>query len=85
MMTIGKRIKRIRDDFGFSQKELAELTGINDEIIAMIEDDNYKKFSFFQLIMIAKALKVDYHYLLDKESEIEKPTILWCTPGKDGI
>lgn len=55
---VGHNIKRIREDMGFTQKDLATLTGLTDKAISEIESGktNPRRSS---LKIIAEALKCD--------------------------
>jgi len=57
-MSLGSRIKQYRKDKGYTQKKLAEETGIAEITIRQYEADKYKP-KFEQLVKLAAALDVD--------------------------
>lgn len=67
-MTIGQKIKKLRESKGLSQKALGELAGISDSIISAYEKDK-KKPGRDTVIKLAATLNVDVNYLINDEVE----------------
>ncbi|QEH69759.1 helix-turn-helix domain-containing protein [Cellulosilyticum sp. WCF-2] len=67
-MTIGQKIKKLRENKGLSQKALGELAGISDSIISAYEKDR-KKPGRDTVIKLAAVLNVDVNYLVNDEVE----------------
>lgn len=57
-MSIGKRIKEIRNLRGLTQKKLAELSGVSEISIRKYEADS-RNPKYEQLLKLAQTLKVD--------------------------
>lgn len=55
---IGKNIKRIRQEKGLTQVQLAELTNYSEGTIANIENNSYQTFSIEFLYVVSKKLQV---------------------------
>jgi len=64
---IGKKIKRIREQKGFSINELSEKAGVSKSYLSYIERGIQKNPSLQVLSKIAKTLDITVDYLLDKE------------------
>lgn len=58
-VSVGDRIRELREVNGLSQYKLAQITGINRSTIKRYEDNFITKISFENLIKIAKALGAD--------------------------
>lgn len=58
-VSVGDRIRELREANGLSQYKLAQMTGINRSTIKRYEDNFITKISFENLIKIAKALGAD--------------------------
>lgn len=58
-ITVGDKIRELREAEGLTQYRLAQLTGINRSTIKRYEDNFITKISFENLIKIAKALGAD--------------------------
>lgn len=58
-VSVGDRIRELREANGLSQYKLAQITGINRSTIKRYEDNFITKISFENLIKIAKALGAD--------------------------
>ena len=67
-MTIGINIKRLRERFGYSQSELAELTGIPQALICYYENDA-RTPSVFNARKLAEVFKVTIEQLMDGKEE----------------
>ena len=69
-MTIGQRLKKVLNDRGMMQKELAEKIGVNEMAISRYIHGG-RMVSVSILIDICKALNISADYLLGL-SEVEK-------------
>ena len=58
-MTVGDKIRELREAEGLTQYRLAQLTGINRSTIKRYEDNFITKISFENLIKIANVLNAD--------------------------
>lgn len=67
-MTIGEKIKKIRQLYGYTQAELASLSALPLATIKQYES-NRRTPKDFQLTQIANALGVSYEYLSDHNIE----------------
>ena len=55
---IGKNLKRIRQEKGLTQVQLADLTNYSEGTIANIENNSYQTFSIEFLYVVSKKLQV---------------------------
>lgn len=68
-MSIGVRIKRLRESFNFSQPELACRLGISQTTLCNIESDKCKKIDFLLVVKVCQEFDVTFDYFLkDKQS-----------------
>ena len=58
-ISVGDRIRELREANGLSQYKLAQMTGINRSTIKRYEDNFITKISFDNLMKIANALGAD--------------------------
>lgn len=58
-VSVGDRIRELREANGLTQYRLAQLTGINRSTIKRYEDNFITKISFENLIKIANVLNAD--------------------------
>lgn len=70
-MSIGKNIKKIRKERGFTQKELAEKCNLSRSYLADLERDRYNP-SLDTLSVIADNLGVKVSVLLGENEEVHK-------------
>lgn len=63
-ITIGDRIRELREAQGLTQYKLAQITRINRSTIKRYEENYIKKISFDNLLKIANALDADVTYFL---------------------
>ncbi|WP_432405569.1 helix-turn-helix domain-containing protein [Wukongibacter sp. M2B1] len=69
---LGKNIKKYRKKLGLSQEDLADKMSISRSYLSKIEAPNYvKSFSIETLFLLAEALGVQAHKLLEFENEEE--------------
>ena len=57
-VAVGKNIKKIRKEKGYTQVELADLVHYHEGTIANIENSSYQTFSLEFIYMLSKELKV---------------------------
>ena len=76
--TVGQRVRRLREERGLTQEELAEKSGVSLRIIAGIELGRIRVFGDF-LVPIAEALDVKPEYLRigGDESKADPPNRLY--------
>lgn len=63
-MTIGEKIRAVRLEKGFSQRELQQRSGVERNFISLVEN-NHRSPSFKTLVRIAEALGVSVGYITD--------------------
>ena len=63
-MTVGDRIKEIRNQLGWSQEELAKRAGYNDKTAISKLEHSDNRITLKQVKRIAKALDVEASYLM---------------------
>ena len=78
-MTIGQRIKYLREKRGFSQRFLARQAGIPQPVIQRFEagSRNAENMSVTSAKRIARALGVSVDYLIGMYDEDEDPVPTW--------
>lgn len=57
-VAVGKNIKKIRKEKGYTQVELADLVNYHEGTIANIENNSFQTFSLEFLYLLSKKLKV---------------------------
>jgi transcriptional regulator with XRE-family HTH domain len=65
-MTLGDRVKRLREARGWSQLRLSEATGINNSVISRIESNDKKTFDDNIITKLADVFEVSTDYLFGK-------------------
>ncbi|MGG3468156.1 helix-turn-helix domain-containing protein [Neobacillus pocheonensis] len=78
---IGERIKKLRDEKGYSITELAELANISKSYLSYIERNLNKNPSIHFLMKLAKTLDVSMEYLLTGMNQTDDHTM--NSNGKD--
>ncbi len=63
LINIYKNIKKLRLEKGYSQAKFAELTGLSEDYISLIENGK-RTPSLKRLIIIAEVLEIDAYKLL---------------------
>ncbi len=63
-MSLGSRVRKLRDRKGLTQRELAELAGVRQSHISLIENDRRPNVTAIVAADIARALGVSLEYLL---------------------
>jgi transcriptional regulator with XRE-family HTH domain len=70
-MSIGVKIKRLRETFNFSQPELAHRLGISQTTLCNIESDKCKKIDFLLVVKVCQEFDVTIDYFLkEKQSSL---------------
>ena len=64
LIQLGKRVRALREQRGISQEALADLADIHRNYISQIEGGK-RNLSFFNVVKIARALKVTPSKLLE--------------------
>lgn len=62
--SMGQRIKRLRDARGWTQGQLAELTGVTVSAVSQWELDLTENVKLVPFLRLAKVLETDPHYLV---------------------
>jgi Zn-dependent peptidase ImmA (M78 family)/DNA-binding XRE family transcriptional regulator len=76
-ITIGKRLKKVRDTLGFTQKEVSDMMGFNDyQTLSSIEDGS-RKLKATELARLAKIYLRDISYFLTPRQEEANVVVLW--------
>lgn len=70
-MNFGRLLKKIREDKGLSQNQLAKLAGLTSSAISQFES-NLRKPSFEAIISLSKVLEVSADYLLGIKNDGDK-------------
>lgn len=66
-ITLGSRIKNARKAKGYTQKYLADLCGVSQQTISLIERDKYKSLPHLSTLkLICNALDIAFNDLLDE-------------------
>ncbi len=69
-MTIGKRIRKLREIKGYTREQLAEMADISVNFLYEIERDK-KGFSALILFSISEALGVSMDYIMTGDGEVD--------------
>jgi DNA-binding XRE family transcriptional regulator len=85
METMGQRIKRMRDQRGWSQTELADLVGVTFSAVSQWERDETENVKLLPFLRLAKLFDTDPHYLVfgpgRGAAELSKPVqVFEATP-----
>lgn len=72
-MNFGKKLKRLREDMGLTQTELAEKLGVSLKTISRYEVNGMRPRSRKTYNEIANLFKVDASYLLVDENDYKVP------------
>ncbi|MGD6776548.1 helix-turn-helix domain-containing protein [Sutcliffiella horikoshii] len=73
---LGERLKRLRKRKGYSLSELSELAGVSKSYLSYLERNIQTNPSLQFLNKIAVTLETDLEFLLNGESENDKPEVL---------
>jgi transcriptional regulator with XRE-family HTH domain len=66
-MSIGVKIKRLREKNNWSQPELAYRLGISQTTLCNIESDKCKKIDFLLVVKVCQEFDVTFDYFLKKQ------------------
>src|SRR4051794_2060748 len=69
-ITIGDRLKSIREDHALTQEELAVRAGLSRDIIAKLEQNRRLTARLTTLVKLANALDVDLSHLTDRRDRM---------------
>jgi transcriptional regulator with XRE-family HTH domain len=69
--SLGERLRRVREDRGWSQVELSKRCGVNHIVLSRIETKVNKDVNGKTLRKLAKALRVSGDYLLGLKEDME--------------
>jgi len=69
-MTLGERVKSLREREGMNQKELADASTISQATISRIESGQIEELKSDALIKLAEVLKVTVDYLIGKTNKM---------------
>ena len=73
-MSLGSRVRQLREKKGLTQRELGQLAGVQQSHISLIENDRRPNVTAVVAADIARALGVSLEYLLDLRLD---PEIRW--------
>jgi transcriptional regulator with XRE-family HTH domain len=72
---IGKKIKKLRQEKGFTLQELSEKTGLSKGLISQIENEQVSP-PISTLMKIANGLSVEISYFFEQDEPTEKITVV---------
>jgi transcriptional regulator with XRE-family HTH domain len=75
-MSLGEKVKTLREKKGMNQKEVAEASGITQATISRIESGQVKELKSEALKRLAGALGVTVDYLVDKTDKLTPNDII---------
>jgi transcriptional regulator with XRE-family HTH domain len=64
METMGQRIKRMRDQRGWTQGQLADLVGVTVSAVSQWELDQTENVKLLPFLRLARLFETDPHYLV---------------------
>lgn len=86
METMGQRIKRMRDQKGWTQGQLADLVGVTVSAVSQWELDQTENVKLLPFLRLAKLFDTDPHYLVFGQGrgaqELSKPVQATRKPPK---
>jgi len=73
-MSVGFKIRKLREEKDYSQPHLASLLGISQSELSKIENEQTKKIDFLLFYKVCKELDVDFRYFTESNqiNNIEK-------------
>lgn len=74
--TLGKRVRRLREERGLSASRLGQLAGIRENSIYKIESGDTKQPEFSTGLRLARALRVSPDYLAGLERDVQSDLIV---------
>ncbi|MEU8270013.1 helix-turn-helix domain-containing protein [Sphaerisporangium sp. NPDC049002] len=69
--TIGKRLRSLRLDRGYSQQELANRAGVSLDLVSLLERDVRESMSWASMVKLARALDVDPGVIAGKKPALD--------------
>ncbi len=75
-MSLGEKVRALRDKKGMNQKQVAEASGITQATISRVESGLVKELKSEALRRLAEALGVTMDYLVDKAENLTPSDIL---------
>ena len=75
-MSLGEKVKALRDKKGMNQKQVAEASGITQATISRVEGGLVKELKSEALRRLAESLGVTMDYLVDKTENLTPSDIL---------
>ena len=64
METMGQRIKKMREQRGWSQTELADLVGVTFSAVSQWERDETENLKLLPFLRLARLFETDPHYIV---------------------
>ena len=80
--TVGDRLKKLRVEFGFTQKQLADYLGFKQSQIAKLEQDE-RKLKISSLDKLCDLYNCDEKYILEGQGRYEKPIFAFRSNKRD--
>lgn len=84
-MTIGNRIKQLRQSLGMTQEELAELTGYKSRSSIQKIESGERDITQSTIVLFAKALQTTPSVIMGWEEEKNPPDVLDVHAGDDAF
>ncbi|MBB2913165.1 transcriptional regulator with XRE-family HTH domain [Streptosporangium becharense] len=70
--TLGKRLRTLRLERGYSQQELANRAGLSVDLLSLLERDVRESMSWASMVKLARALDVDPGVIAGKKPALER-------------
>lgn len=80
--SIGERLKKLRQDYGFTQKQVADYLGFKQSQIAKLEN-NERKLKSYSLNKLCELYNCSYEYILKGEGEYSKSEFAFRSNNKN--
>jgi transcriptional regulator with XRE-family HTH domain len=84
-MAIGSRIRRLREELGINQQELADRADLTQATISRIESGRVEQLKSDALRQLADALRVTVDYLLGRSREVSSEQLLESDPDAEQL
>jgi len=85
VMSLGQRVKALREKLDMNQKELADKSGITQATISRIESQQVKQLKSEALSRLAEALRVTVDYLVGRTDTLTPDEIIQSDPTAEYI
>lgn len=79
---IGGRIKQLRLEFGFTQKQIADYLGFKQSQVAKLEN-NERKLKHSSLLKLCNLYNCPHEYILEGEGDYKKPKFAFRSQRND--